>query len=182
METTQYKTHVTQEMRDLIAAIAELGADMIDNLSRDKYDAPQIDPIEGDYRSGWLPSQDGGLCASYLADNGWGSGSFLCALHEEQVREQEEGAYAAMAHDLPDVSPDSDEAGEYLIEYMREPMLVYFEVFWEKDGGLSIRHGWNFRDAPYYREKHADDLRSVTFAPDELIGKNAAQLFAEYCA
>lgn len=176
---TQYKEHITQEQRALIAELAELGAEMIDDLTMDKYDAPAIEPIEGNYRSGWIPSQDGGLCASYMADCGWGGGAYLCDKHREQVESQEARAYA----ELPEgIAHDSEEAYEYLSEYMNDPMLVYFEAYWEQDGSLTMRHGWNFRDAPYYREKYADDLHSVTFTPDELDGKTAAQLFAEYAA
>jgi hypothetical protein len=178
--TTQYKDHVTSAQRELIAALAELGSEMTDNLSQDKYDAPQIAPIEGNYKSGWIPSQDGGLHVSCLADCGWGSGNYLCSKHRGQVESQADFAYKQMASGLPDVAEDSEESFEYVSEYMSEPILIYFEAFIEYDGSVTMRHGWNYRDAPYYREKYADDLHCVTFTPSELEGRDAASIFAEY--
>lgn len=176
-----FKSSVPMATRAKLLEMVTAGGELMADKVSDAYDAPAIEPIYGKAYDGFIPFQDGGYTAKFFAVNGWSSGRFLNATHAEQVRRMESRAYDDLLRDLPDVDTMSDEAGEYLSEYMDDPILVYFEAFIDKSE-VTVHCCWNYRDAPYYREKYADDLHSVVYSADEFAALEVADILAEFAS
>jgi len=178
---THFKPSVAPETQAKLLQLVEAGAEFIADRVGDAYDAPNIEEISGVGYSGFIPFQDGGYSASFFADNGWGSGRFINQKHREQVEAQEEAAYASFRRDYPEEAEDSEKAFEYICDWMSDPILVYFEAFIDNDE-VTVRWGWNFRDAPYYREKYADDVASTILTADEFAALSVAQIMEQLSA
>jgi hypothetical protein len=75
-----------------------------------------------------------------------------------------------------------EEFSEYELEWF-EPAMVQFEVFadnfryGENKPSVTVRVSVNYKDAPYYREKYAEDLKSTCYDLEEFMKLSVQELF-----
>ena len=75
-----------------------------------------------------------------------------------------------------------EEFSDYELEWF-ESALVQFQVFANNFGyggnkpSVTVRVSVNYKDAPYYREKYAEDLNSTDYTLDEFMKLSIQELF-----
>lgn len=131
----------------------------------------EIFPIEGNYRDGWMPLQDGGFSVDQFYRSDVDSTYHFTQKQTEYMLEQYKHCLDQFIEDnnLDFIDYDDNEICEQLSEYENEwfePALLQFQVFVESENKFNngspfnvvCRLSINYKDAPYYREKHAEDI------------------------
>lgn len=175
MAYDNFKRIVPAELQQKIKQLAE-SVEFSDLLSgRQESESEQtIYPIEGNYRSGWIPHQDGGFSVEQF----YMCGMDTCRHFTKNQTEWIENSYDDMLElfcqdhgiENPDcIDYDNPDLLDQLCDYENawfEPALLQFQVFVECEGKFNdespfnvvCRLSINYKDAPYYREKYAEDI------------------------
>lgn len=151
----------------------------------------RLEEIEGNYVSGWMPKQDGGFSVSDWYQNDIDSSYHFTEKQTEFNNDQQEQCFKAF---LSDNDLDSemlwdeltDEQKESLYDYEREwfeESLLQFQVFcegyteWTGDPKqVVMRLSINYKDAPYYREQYAEDIKTYILEVDEFMNTPIANI------
>lgn len=161
--------------------------------SIEAYSEQNIGDIEGNYVSGWLPSQDGGVSADQLYDNG--VDCFHTIKQKDYNAEQYKDCEKQFANDVLGEGKEWDdyteEEKEQFYGYEREwfdPSLVQVQMFVEgyyegsfgpKEKTVTVRLSVNYKDAPYYREKYAEDINVLIMEIDEFLSMDNEAIIAQ---
>ena len=187
-----FKSFVPSVLQNKIRDLVELSKELVNTTGEIVFSGEEIYAIEGNYRSGWIPNQDGGFSySSYISnDEGYevckSHGAENTRIYFECLREfciQKDIEYVMTDSGHPEIVDtdfwDNDEKREEFYEFEQEwnadgnESLLSFECFVDMDEGYSrreqiplvtIRLSVNFKDAPYYRGKYATDLYSTTLS------------------
>lgn len=148
--------------------------------------------IEGNHVSGWLPRQDGGFAVDQFYSSDIDSYHFT-EKQTEFIEEQREQCFESFLLDYGIEEDDglTDEQKESFYEYenewFAEPALLSFEVFCNgyadligEEKTVTIRLSINYKDAPYYREKYAEDIKSETLTVDEFLSESIADIIERF--
>lgn len=190
----QFKANVPA---DIIAKLSSL-SDMIDlselmGRSVESVTEQRIEEIQGNYVSGWMPSQDGGFSVDQFWDNG--TDAWLTENQRDYNGEQWKDCFKMYQSDVLDRDCEyddmSDEEREEFYDYEREwfePCLVQCQMFIDgfsesmfgrNDKQVTIRLSVNYKDAPYYREKYSEDIKTVILEIDEFMNLSNEEIIAQ---
>ena len=149
-----------------------------------------IESIHGNAYDGFIPFQDGGFQVSGFYSNNPLDNQFTPAQKEYNTAQSK----YCWEQFLRDNNLESgiewdnlterqkDEFSEYELEWF-EPALVQFQVFadnfryGENKPSVTVRVSVNYKDAPYYREKYAEDLNSTGYDLEEFMKLSIEELF-----
>lgn len=186
MEFDNFKKSVPQNAQKKIHALAE-SIDFYDLISghHESMTEQEISPIEGNYRDGWIPHQDGGFGVDQFYRNDADSTYHFTQKQTEFMADYYDDMLESFCRDNDIESPDcidydDDSMLDKLSEYENgwfEPALLQFQVFVERadrfdnESPMQIvcRLSINYKDAPYYREKYAEDIKQEIYSLDEFM-------------
>lgn len=155
--------------------------------------------IEGNYRSGWLPRQDGGFMLRQWARCDEDSSYHFTEKQTEWVNEQSKQCWNAF---LSDNGIDSEtswdglteeqqsECSDYENEWFRDGAMLELQVFVNGyspyDSGadleerVTIRLSINYKDAPYFRERDAEDIKTEILTVAEFMAQDNAAIIERF--
>lgn len=194
-----FKHFVPADLQAKMLSLVELSQDLVNKTGETIISSEDVEPIEGNYVSGWNPHQDGGFRASALISSD--EGYTVCESHKaesdrmyfeclRQFCQENDIDYDASNNGtvVSDGVYDDEETREQFYDYQQEwnsdggnEALLAFECFCNvgnddsgfcqrcPDNVVTIRLSVNFKDAPYYREKYATDLYQVVYEIDEFM-------------
>jgi hypothetical protein len=184
-----FKSAVPATISAKIKAIADQFDfdDIVHSTARYGFFSEQrLDEIEGNYVSGWNPKQDGGFSINVLTQSDIDSSYHFTEKQTEWAKRQEEHCREAFCMDNGlDVETKWEDLGEELeekySEYEREffeGALLEFQIFvdgygeflgWEKreEKTVLMRLSINYKDAPYFREGYAEDIKTWILTVEE---------------
>lgn len=183
MDTKQFKRNVSCETIAAIQKIIEqVELSELVGRSAEFYDSQETNPIEGNYKDGWIPKQDGGYSIDAFIRSDADSSYHLTREQTEYMRECENNMMEIFKseNNLEEVDYDNeylcDRLAEYELEWY-EPALLQFQIFVERknrfdddsEKQIVCRLSINYKDAPYYREKYAEDIKVIAFDEQEFI-------------
>lgn len=149
-----------------------------------------IESIHGNGYDGFIPFQDGGFQVSgFYSNNPWD-----CHFSNGQKEYNERQSNDCWEQFLRDNAFESgiewdnltDQQQNDFAEYESErfePALVQFQVFADnfaygnRAPSVTVRVSVNYKDAPYYRGKYAEDLNSTSYDIDEFMKLSIEELF-----
>lgn len=185
-----FKSFVPTDLQEKIKALVELSIDYINDIGENVISCDEISPIEGNPVSGWLPRQDGGFSADAFIRDDIDSSYHICKSQSEFAKTCYKDCFIAFQNDNGLLSGDyatwTEEQRESFSEYEDdwfEPALIQFQCFVEMESEadydrignrerqdiVTCRLSVNFKDAPYYREKYANDLWQGIYTIDEFM-------------
>lgn len=155
-----------------------------------------IYPIEGNYRSGWMPNQDGGYSIDQFYRSDEDSTYHFTEKQTEWMDRYYDDMLESFCRDNDIENPDCidydslqmvEQLSEYEFEWF-EPSLLQFQVFAEREDKFNdespfnvvCRLSINYKDAPYYREKYAEDLKVISYTMDEFMQTENRVIVAEF--
>lgn len=150
-----------------------------------------VESIHGNAYDGFIPFQDGGFQVGGYYSNNPLDNQFTPAQKEYNERQSND----CWIQFLRDSNLESgiewdnltDEQQSDFQDYESdwfEPALVQFEVFangfryGENKPSVTVRVSVNYKDAPYYRGKYAEDLNSTSYDIEEFMKLPIEELFA----
>ena len=149
-----------------------------------------VESIHGNAYDGFIPFQDGGFHVDgFYSNNTWDShfSNGQKDYNERQSNDcwkqflRDNNLESGIAWDnLTD--QQQSEFSEYEMQWF-EPALVQFEVFadgfsyGENKPIVLVRVSVNYKDAPYYRGKYAEDLNSTSYDLEEFMELSIQELF-----
>jgi hypothetical protein len=148
------------------------------------YGDVQLSEIEGNYVSGWMPRQDGGFNVSLLVVSDLDSSYHITEKQTEFVNEQSKNCMQAFCMDnsLDEDAEMSDETRDEYYEYERDwfadGALIQIQMYasgypgsyWEeKEQTITVRVSVNYKDAPYFRERDAEDVKTLILSEAEFM-------------
>jgi hypothetical protein len=151
--------------------------------------------IEGNYRSGWIPKQDGGFVVDQLFYDDSDSSHHFTKEQTQAAYEDDKRCFKSFLSDHgldEDTEYDAltDEQKEQLAEYendWHDPALLQFQIFADYDTGIrsepaniTMRLSINYKDAPYYREKYAQDIKTLILEPAEFMAKPVSEIIEQF--
>lgn len=156
-----------------------------------------VNEIEGNYRSGWMPRQDGGFEISELYLNEQDSSYHFTEKQTEWANDQAKDCFLAFLSDNgidseTDYDDLTEEQREELFEYEMEwfePALVRLQIFVDgysnsvfagDEKQVTIRLSINYSDAPYYREGDDEDLKLEILSIDEFMQADIPELLSKF--
>lgn len=183
MSYTNFKRIVPTALQEKVRLLAN-SVDLHDLISghQESMSEQTVHEIEGNYRDGWMPNQDGG----YSVDQLYMSDMDSCRHFTENQTECMSAYYDDMLktfmsdNDIEEMDYDDQGLLDRLYEYDSEwwePALLQFQVFVERKDkfddespfNVVCRLSINYKDAPYYREKYAEDILFRTYRPMEFM-------------
>lgn len=126
------------------------------------YGCSSVRDIVGVCQSGYIPFQDGGYAVTdyYMGD------PLTKAQMEYRVKSDEQ-CLADFKTEFPDISTDSNEYEQWESEWQEPDVLQAFAYC--RNGSIEIGVSQNYKDAPYYREKYAEDIFFECIEEDEFM-------------
>jgi hypothetical protein len=174
----QFKDSVPQAIQIKMKALAEaINLNSICNNKCEAYSEQRIDAIEGNYVSGWIPNQDGGWDVNQFIRSDEDSSYHLTEKQSEFVDEQMQECERQFLHDFgyDEFDFDDDAMMEQYYEYENgwlDDAAVFGVQMFVEENQIAFRVYVNYKDAPYYREKYAEDVKILALEFDEFLGMN----------
>lgn len=176
------------DFRDLIKGHQSYGFECEQGLSE----------IEGNHVSGWIPHQDGGFSISQYCQCDEDSSYHFTEKQTEFMHESAKHCFDSFLSDN-DLEAETEyddlteEQQERLFEYEMEWMdsaLLELQIFvegyqtysiWGNDETtVTIRLSINYKDAPYYREKYAEDIKVMVLDIDEFLAMPNEEILKQF--
>lgn len=182
MKFDNFKKSVPQNVQKKIHALAE-SIDFCDLISghHESMTEQEISPIEGNYCSGWMPLQDGGFSVDQFYQSEIHMPTFT-QKQQDFISDQYNDMLECFMSDngIEEIDYEDEALMNRLHEYENEwwqPALLQFQVFAERvdrfddNSPLQVccRLSINYKDAPYYREKYAEDIKQEIYSLDEFM-------------
>ena len=156
---TQHKIH---QLARLIA-INELS----NNANIEALTESRIDEISGVSYSGYIALQEGGFKPYVFADFGLSSGKFYSKEHEKFAMNLQQQCSDDFCKDnnITEIDFDNDDLMSRLCEYESDyfedyACILSVEIYIEHNDNVRINYCAKYRDAPYFRNKYAEVLKS----------------------
>ena len=163
----------TMEKMQTLAALVQ---DEIINYAPDGYGMAQTDTISGRAYSGFVPYQQGGYSVMEYYALQPGSGRYFTPGHETAADAQAQDARREwLRQEGLDEVPDEREEEFYNFEsewLQDRDALLTCEIWTGHNqdaapGMVTVRLAINYRDAPYFRGKYAEDLLEMSYTAEE---------------
>jgi hypothetical protein len=192
-----FKAAVPQAMQNKIKDFADnVDFHSIVSGNRESYGTQTIHEIEGNYVSGWMPKQDGGFSVDEFYSNDIDSSHHFTDKQTEFNNDQSEQCHKAFLHDngLPEdtawddlTEEQKDAFANYENEWF-EPALLQLQIYvngfgtydTDKDKNVTIRLSINYKDAPYYRENSAEDIKQLVLTHDEFMQTSNEDILKQF--
>jgi hypothetical protein len=167
--------------------LAELIKDEFISEQPDSYGMARIDTVSGKAFDGFIPHQKGGFSISEYYPLGISSGRFFTDGEREHAERLQADALAGfcLENDYDDYEAIPEDRREDLYEFednwLRDQESILSVELWTghnqdtAPGMVTVRLSLNYRDAPYYRSKYAEDLAEFQYTADEF---KAVELYA----
>jgi hypothetical protein len=199
LSVKNFKSSVPSTLSSKIKAFAE-SVDFSETVAGNKrygFEGEQrLSEIEGNYVSGWMPRQDGGFQISQWVQNDIDTSYHFTDKQTEFNNEQSEDCRKAFCMDngldidtkWEDLGEDLEEQySEYERDWFESALLTleifcngYSETFPEKEQTVIIRLAINYKDAPYYREKYAEDIKEIILTVEEFMNTENEEIIKEF--
>ena len=168
-----FKSHVSPALQDKIKFLCESMPPFIEKWANrpELVISWELEPIEGNHVSGWIPHQDGGFQISCFIDNGYSSGRYIC----EEQRDSTQNLLDCFHAQYGD---DEEENYDKLHDWMSEPDMLFFRAFVENDK-IIIQYGFN-SEAPYYREKCHKIIKSLCMTEADFLTSSVVGIVKEF--
>lgn len=194
MKFSNFKQAVPVELQEKIKQLAdEVEFREIISGYQESISEQTISPIEGNYRDGWIPHQDGG----YSVDQFYLSDMDSCRHFTEKQTDWMNELYNDMLESfcqdsgIEEIDYDDQELLNRLCDYENEwfePALLQFQVFVESKDRFNdespfnvvCRLSVNYKDAPYYREKYAEDILFRVYDYKEFMQTENCAIIEEF--
>lgn len=182
MTYENFKKIVPENVQKKIYALAE-SIDFYDLIGghHESMAEQQMSHIEGNYCSGWMPLQDGGFSVDQFYQSDINTPTFT-QKQKDFISDQYNYMLECFMSDngIEEIDYEDEALMNRLYEYENEwwqPALLQFQVFVERLDRFDdhspmqvvCRLSINYTDAPYYREKHAEDIKQVIYTIDEFM-------------
>lgn len=166
---SHFKPHVSPALQNKIRCLCDATTPFIERWTNqpELVTSWELEPIEGNHVSGWIPHQDGGFQILCFIDNGYSSGRYICQEQKESTENLLN--WYAQYRDAVDYNK--------ITEWMNEPDLLFFRAFVD-DGGVVMQYGFN-NDAPYYREKYHTILKTLRMDKAEFMDSSIVNIVKE---
>lgn len=194
-----FKSSVPAALQTKIKAFADAVDfdDMVKgNQSHGAMMEQQQSEIEGNYVSGWMPNQDGGFTVSQYYQCDLDSSYHFTEKQTEWANAQSDDCMSAFKSDndidseasWDDLTDEQkNEYGEYENEWFSDGALLELQIFvegyteWKGDPQqVTIRLSINYKDAPYFRQGDAEDIKQRVLTVDEFMAADIPALIAEF--
>lgn len=188
MRFANFKQNVPETLQNKIHDVTNYILDNFRDMTGRKecMISPEVlQDIEGNAISGWIPHQDGGFQVSGFFQNDCDSSYHFTEKQTDYCNDQSQQCWDSFLqdNDLPSGIEWNNLTHEQQNEYMEyennwfEPALLQFQCFCDgfsfyDDGKrqyVTFRVSINYKDAPYYREKYAEDIKSVIYTAEEFM-------------
>ena len=178
---------VSPALAKKMSQLADLIKDDFISAQLDSYIMARIDEISGVGYSGFIPHQDGGFTVSERYPCGVSSGCFFTQSERKFCeRMQQDAENEWLRENELDAVPEGrkEECYEYQDEWMRDQDTILSVELWtghNQDDNLddvTIRLSLNYKDAPYYRSKYAEDIIELKYTAAEFIALDPAACVA----
>jgi hypothetical protein len=167
---------VAQPVQDKIETLAPMLAEFISNMSGDTFgDDPTIEPIEWKSRDGFISWNNGGLSVSQSFYCGNGSGIYHTTKEREFCEQQANNCawQYCMDHQIDFDTFDylGDDFAEYKQEWFNDQYTIIEARAWvtRDDGKINLELLAHYRDCPYMRDKHAEEVLVKRYTPAEFL-------------
>lgn len=186
MKYDNFKKIVPENVQEKIHSLAE-SIEFDDLISgwKESESEQEISTIDGNYRDGWIPYQDGGFSVDQFYRSDADSTYHFTQKQTEYMSRYYDDMLESFYRDNDIESPDCidydsvsvmERLSEYEYEWF-EPALLQFQVFVERfdrfdDNSpmqVCCRLSINYKDAPYYREKYAEDIKQEIYTIEEFM-------------
>jgi hypothetical protein len=195
-----FKSAVPFEVQSKLKELAELASfdDIVtSSLKFAGYGGQSMNEIEGNYKSGWMPKQDGGFEISEYYSSAPYDSTFTDKQKdflEDQVKQCFDAYISDYRREDADIPYEewTEEQREQFNEYENEwfsagallqlQMFVdgYGEYSREPEKTVTIRLSINYKDAPYFRENGAEDIKQVVLSIDEFMAQSNEDILKEF--
>ncbi len=193
MAFSNFKSEVPAALQNKINALAlhvmENWDDFI-NIGERIISPEIVESIHGNDYDGFIPFQDGGFqVGGFYNNNPWDN--HISKGQKEYNERQSNDCWDQFLRDNNLASGiewdnlterQKEDFSSYESEWF-ESALVQFQVFanhfryGENKPSVTVRVSVNYKDAPYYREKYAEDLNSTGYDIDEFMKLSIEDLF-----
>lgn len=202
----QFKKTVPEAIQAKMKALAELACEewhstiVLGNRRHGSLGGEtRLNEIEGNHVSGWIPNQDGGYSVDhfYMSDcdssyhftekqtdfvNAQSKDCFHCFLSDNDIDSETE--YDGLTDE------QKEEFNQYENEWFNDGALLQLQMFvegfdtetiWRKSEKIiTIRLSINYKDAPYYREKYAEDIKQLILSVDEFMAQDNESIIKQF--
>jgi len=199
-----FKRDVPEAIQTKLAALANLSENEWENTLVTGHKGfggltdTRTDEIQGNHVSGWIPRQDGGFTVSKLYSCDVDSSYHFTQKQTDFVNKQSANCFEAF---LSDNNIDNEtqwdgltekqkeEFADYENEWFNDGALLQFQMFVEgfnssdmfaKHKQVTIRLSINYKDAPYFRERGAEDIKQVVFEIDEFLSMENMDIIKQF--
>jgi hypothetical protein len=198
-----FKSSVPVAIQTKLKALADMAENEWHNtivLGNRRYGSEgevRINEIEGNYVSGWMPKQDGGYSVENYYRSDVDSSYHFTEKQTDFVNEQSKQCFDSF---LSDNEIDSEtewdsltdeqkeEFSQYENEWFNDGALLQLQMFaegfdnsmWSKEKQITIRLSINYKDAPYFREKYAEDIKQVILSVDEFMAQDNKSIIQQF--
>ena len=193
MAFSNFKSEVPAAVQNKINALAsdmEENWDSFVNTGECAISPETIETISGNAYDGFIPFQDGGFQISgFYSNNPWDYHFSNGQKEYNELQSRHCWDQFLRDNDLESgiewgnlTDQQQSDFAEYESEWF-EPALVQFEVFadnfryGENKPSVTVRVSVNYKDAPYYRGKYAEDLNSTGYDLEEFMQLSLQELF-----
>lgn len=160
---------------------------------KESYGEQKLDEIQGNAVSGWIPKQDGGFTVSQLYASDIDSSYHFTVAQTDFVNNLSDDCYHAFLMDNK-IDPEEElteeqreEFYEYEREWFNDGALLSFDIFCDgfaewKNGEKTVllRLSINYKDAPYFREKYAEDIKQEILSIEEFMAEENAAIIERF--
>lgn len=168
---SHFKPHISSALQNKIRCLCDAITPFIERWANqpELVTSWELEPIEGNHVSGWIPHQDGGFQILCFIDNGYSSGRYIC----EEQRDSTQNLLDCFRAEYGDDEENYNE----LHDWMSEPCMLFFRAFVEQ-GKIVMQYGFN-SEAPHYREKYHTILKTMCMDEAEFMDSSIVNIVKE---
>jgi hypothetical protein len=200
-----FKSTVPAAIQTKLAALANLAENewestlVTGHKGYDSLTDTRTDEIEGNYVSGWIPKQDGGYSVSRMYRNDCDSSYHFTEKQTDNANSQMETCQQMYVHDNKLESFDYDSMSQeekekywdYENEWFSDGAVLQLQMFvegfnhsdyWNNKNvpQVTIRLSINYKDAPYFREGYAEDIKQEILTVDEFLSMDNMSIIKHF--
>lgn len=180
-----FADHAPQDIREHLKALAEYAAENLDSLGGESFGEAQLGEVNGVGYDGFIPFQLGGYDATLWTRFDMDSSYHLTEGMTQESERLQKMAYEEAMQELglpvetawDDLTNEQRETvWEFEDAMFNEGALLQFECWLDGKpynpdaplGEVMMRVSVNYRDAPYFRSKYAEDMHQLSLGVDAL--------------
>lgn len=154
------------------------------NTFKERFCCENFRRIMGNHQDGWMPNQDGGFEKNELYQSDMDSTYHFT--QKQTDRMQDSYAYCVASfcreNNVDSIYDENDNLRDDFCEYESDwfqPALLQFQVFINGDSVIA-RLAVNYQDAPYYRDKYAENIISLCYGVDKFMSMPNGEILKSF--